>query len=106
MRAQLCIAGLFPVLLLLLLLAVLLLPSFGHGKYVNIEELYSLIDVLACIFFVFCFRSDRMDCHIADACFPLRCCVCVCVCFLLCSILYAFYSSFGLLLYLLALICD
>jgi hypothetical protein len=27
--------------------------------------------------------SDRMDCHIADACFPLRCCVCVC--FLLCS---------------------
>ncbi len=51
MRAQLCIAGLFPVLLL----AVLLLPSFGHGKYVNIEELYSLIDVLACVFFVFCF---------------------------------------------------
>jgi hypothetical protein len=40
-------------------------------------------------------RSDRMDCHIADACFPLRCCVCVC--FLLCSILYAFYSSFGFL---------
>lgn len=28
-------------------------------------------------FFVFVSRSDRMDCHIADACFPLRCCVCV-----------------------------
>ncbi len=55
MRAQLCIAGLFPVLLLLLLLAVLLLPSFSHGKYVNIEKLYSLIDVLACVFFVSCF---------------------------------------------------
>jgi hypothetical protein len=36
MRAQLC-AGLFLVLLLLLLLAVLLLPSFGHGKCVNIN---------------------------------------------------------------------
>lgn len=55
MRAQLCIAGLFPVLLLLLLLAVLLLPSFSHGKYVNIEKLYSLIDVLACVVFFFCF---------------------------------------------------
>ncbi len=26
-------------------------------------------------FLFFVSRSDRMDCHIADACFPLRCCV-------------------------------
>ncbi len=41
MRAQFC-AGLFLVLLLLLVVAVLLLPSFGHGKYVNINT-HSLI---------------------------------------------------------------
>lgn len=98
MRAQLCIAGLFPVLLL----AVLLLPSFGHGKYVNIEELYSLIDVLACVF-CFCFPIWSHGLSYRGCLFSLAM---LCVCFLFRSILYAFYSSFGFLLYLFALICD
>jgi hypothetical protein len=50
MRAQLC-AGLFLVLLLLLLLAVLLLPSFGHGKYVNINTHSLMFGVHIFIFF-------------------------------------------------------
>ncbi len=50
MRAQLC-AGLFLVLLLLLLLAVLLLPSFGHGKYVNINTHSLMFGVHIFVFF-------------------------------------------------------
>jgi hypothetical protein len=50
MRAQLC-AGLFLVLLLLLLVAVLLLPSFGHGKYVNINTHSLMFGVHIFVFF-------------------------------------------------------
>jgi hypothetical protein len=72
MRAQLC-AGLFLVLLLLLLVAVLLLPSFGHGKYVNINTHSLMFGVHIFVLFPL---SDRMDRQITDACLPLRCCVC------------------------------
>jgi hypothetical protein len=71
---------------------------------VNIEELYSLIDVLACVFFCF-FFLDLIAWIVISRMLVFPCDV-VCLCFLFCSILYAFYSSFGFLLYLLALICD
>jgi hypothetical protein len=63
--------------------------------------LYSLLDVLACVFFVFCFPIRSHGLSYCGCLFSVAM-----LCGLLCSILYAFYSSFGFLLYLLALICD